>query len=223
MWYWWHLQQKKRALKKCSNQHRSCQKYLKSHIRPKLPLLQAPILALDFETTGLHPQKDHLVSAGWVTLKDWQIHLATAKHTYVAHRQQRIGSDAIIHGITHEKTLNGLDEGELLQQLLQAAAGKVILAHHAPIEKAFLDALCLKHLGFKLPFVFMDTLSIEKRRREQAQQSYNGNSLRLFNLRKEHGLPRYLAHNALVDAIATGELFLAQMASQKKRLLHEFI
>ena len=36
--------------------------------------------------------------------------------------------------------------------------------------------------------------------------------LRLFNLRPRYNLPRYKAHNALSDAIATAELFMALAA-----------
>ena len=38
-------------------------------------------------------------------------------------------------------------------------------------------------------------------------------SLRLVDLREGYGLPRYKAHDALTDAIATGELLLAMIAT----------
>ena len=37
---------------------------------------------------------------------------------------------------------------------------------------------------------------------------------RLASIRKRHGLPEYPAHGALIDAVATGELYLALL---KKR------
>ena len=58
----------------------------------------------------------------------------------------------------------------------------------------------------------LDTLAIEKKRMLRRQQPLVANQLRLFNLREQYGLPRYKAHNALEDAIATAELFLVQIA-----------
>ena len=57
----------------------------------------------------------------------------------------------------------------------------------------------------------IDTLMIEKNIREKANKPIVVNELRLFNLRNHYNLPRYHAHNALEDAIATAELFLAQI------------
>ena len=48
---------------------------------------------------------------------------------------------------------------------------------------------------------------------ERKQQPISQESLRLFNLREQQGLPHYKAHNALEDAISTAELYLAQKAS----------
>jgi len=47
---------------------------------------------------------------------------------------------------------------------------------------------------------------------ERSQQPIRGTDLRLFNLREAQQLPRYRAHNALSDALATAELFLALAA-----------
>ena len=40
---------------------------------------------------------------------------------------------------------------------------------------------------------------------------------RLDDCRERYGLPRYGAHNALTDAIATAELWLAQMSHMQKK------
>ena len=54
----------------------------------------------------------------------------------------------------------------------------------------------------------IDTQVLAKRRFERNNVPYQGKDLRLFNLRKSFNLPVYKAHNALLDAIATAELFL---------------
>ena len=55
----------------------------------------------------------------------------------------------------------------------------------------------------------IDTLEIAQRVFERRNHTIQPGDLRLFNLRPRYNLPQYRAHNALSDALATAELFLA--------------
>ena len=60
----------------------------------------------------------------------------------------------------------------------------------------------------------VDTLTIEHQRhsRTGGVGVTEAGALRLGAARERYGLPRYPAHDALTDAIAAAELFLAQVA-----------
>lgn len=58
----------------------------------------------------------------------------------------------------------------------------------------------------------VDTQYLAARRLQRAHQPVVEGGLRLSNLRRQYHLPRYQAHNALSDALACAELFLAQVA-----------
>ena len=58
----------------------------------------------------------------------------------------------------------------------------------------------------------IDTQAIAKRTLERRDQTFRPQELRLAALRRRHHLPRYRLHNALSDALAAAELFLAQLA-----------
>ena len=64
--------------------------------------------------------------------------------------------------------------------------------------------------GFLAPLV--DTEDLIRRWLEQRNEAFGGHQLRLHALRERYGLPRYKAHNALTDALATAELFCAFVA-----------
>jgi DNA polymerase-3 subunit epsilon len=85
----------------------------------------------------------------------------------------------------------------------------VVLAHNASIEQSFINSACKKCFACQPPLRIVDTLKIEQRRLTRRHQHPATNQLRLFNLRHQYHLPRYNAHNALEDALATAELFLA--------------
>ncbi len=55
----------------------------------------------------------------------------------------------------------------------------------------------------------IDTLQLGQRLFELRNHTIQATDLRLFNLRPRYNLPRYRAHNALTDAMATAELLLA--------------
>ena len=58
------------------------------------------LVALDFETTGLDAQRDHVVAAGWVRVVGGRIVLATAREVRVRpDRPEGVGQSAVIHGI----------------------------------------------------------------------------------------------------------------------------
>lgn len=176
---------------------------------PRQSIFDTEFLALDFETTGLNPKQDEILSVGYTVIQQGRIRLAENGY-HLIQPESDINADSVtIHGITDDHAQTGIKLSEMLNILLEKMAGRVVIAHHAEIEQGFLLQACRAVFQQTIPIRFIDTLIIEKRRYERRHQHPNPNQLRLFNLRNEYGLPRYNAHNALEDAIATAELFLA--------------
>jgi DNA polymerase-3 subunit epsilon len=178
----------------------------------KRPIHDIPLLAMDFETTGLDANKDHLLSVGHVELLHEKLLLGSARHQIIRSNREMADENISIHHITHDQVAQGMAVGKAVESILEALAGKILLAHHAKVEISFLQQACRRLYGMAPVVPAIDTMQIARQRRERLQQPIKANELRLFNLRKEYGLPPYRAHNALMDAIATGELFLAQLA-----------
>ncbi|MCU7833740.1 MAG: DNA polymerase III subunit epsilon [gamma proteobacterium symbiont of Taylorina sp.] len=178
---------------------------------PATRLNQTPILALDFETTGLDAKTDQILSVGHITIESFEILLASAYHQIICTRGDLKEESVVIHQITDDTKSSGQGAEEVIEKLLQAMAGKVILVHFAQIEKNFLQYTCKKLYGMAPVFPIIDTLVLARKRLDQRTALYSPNDLRLFNLRENFQLPRYRAHNALSDALATAELFLAEI------------
>lgn len=78
------------------------------------------------------------------------------------------------------------------------------------IEAAFVDEYLTQKYGVSdLPVMWLDTLAIEKSMALAVNKDAEID-VRLSETRKRYGLPEYNGHEALIDAIATAELFLAQ-------------
>lgn len=180
------------------------------------PLYQVPILAVDFETTGLDAKEDDLLSAGFVSMTQGQIPLSSCYHQIIKTSEQLEESNVIIHHITDQQKEKGKPLHIVVEALLKALAGKVMLVHFARIERQFLSQACVELYGMAPEFPIIDTLVIAKRLLDKRDVAYDPSELRLSNLRYKYNLPDHHGHNALNDAIATAELLLAQINNTPK-------
>ncbi len=172
-------------------------------------------IAVDFETTGLHSKKHEILSMGFCPIKDNSIQLGDCLHITIKPTIELKNDNVIIHKLTDDILNRGVSAERALQIFLKQTKNKVIIAHHHRIEKTFIQELSKKILGKVIPVVFIDTLMLAEKLMVHNHPPPLPNSFRLFNLRKQYGLPNYNAHNALEDAISTAELFLAQISDLK--------
>lgn len=176
---------------------------------------EADFLALDLETSGLNPARDEIISIGYVPLRRGRVRLREARHRLVRIRGG-VAQSAALHGLTDDRLAEGRALGAVLAEVLEALAGRVLLVHHAPLDVGFLHAACGHHYGVGLSARVVDTLALAARRARRRQDDLPEGALRLHALRRRYGLPRYPAHDALTDALATAELFLALSADMAR-------
>ena len=205
---------------KLSWARRKCAYPLQARLLDKAPpargkhLAEIELVALDFETTGLDPARDHIIAAGWVLLRGDRIVMASAREIRVrAEAGDGVGQSAVIHGIT-DSDLDDADSADaMLAQLLPELAGRAVVAHAASIERGFLNALLRRLDGVPLPNPFIDTMTLERRLVEGQGGSVREmhGDLTLDACRERRQLPEHQRHSAGADAVACAELLLAQI------------
>jgi len=169
------------------------------------------IVSLDIETTGLNPAKDKIVSIGLVEIKHSGINLNSCWHQIIQTKKNIPQQSVVIHQITDDQIKTGMSIKQAMPLLLARLRGNVMLVHNVKVELGFIRKTCqaLYASDFVIPVI--DTQVLAKRSLERRNAAYNNHDLRLFNLRRSRNMPAYKAHNALMDAIATAELFLAML------------
>jgi DNA polymerase-3 subunit epsilon len=178
---------------------------------PRTDVSDLRLLALDLETTGLDPRTDRILSVGFVPVDGLRISLAGAEQL-LCRADVEVGQSAAVHGITDDALAGGIELRDLLERVAAALTGRVLLAHHAAIETGFLSAACERELGVPLPITAVDTMELQSRvLRSHTGEDLPPGALRLGTARAHLGLPRYAAHEALTDALACAELYLAQV------------
>jgi DNA polymerase-3 subunit epsilon len=98
-----------------------------------------------------------------------------------------------------------------------------LVVHHAAVDVAFLRR-DFKQAGLSWPSpAVVDTrrLLVREARLREPHRPHDSLTLNLSLARAERGLPDYQAHDALTDAIATAELFLALRQSVGARTLRD--
>ncbi|WP_420174540.1 exonuclease domain-containing protein [Luteococcus sp. OSA5] len=179
---------------------------------PSTPARELRLLAVDVETTGLDPKTDRLLSIGWVPVDGNAIPLRGAGHV-VLRGATEVGQSATIHRITDDQLAAGMEPAQALTQLLQALRGRVLLAHHAVMETGFLEGAMKQVWGNSVSLPTVDTMQLQYRLLTKGfDDEPPPGSLRLWAARDQYGLPRYRAHEALTDALACAELYLAQVS-----------
>jgi hypothetical protein len=89
-----------------------------------------------------------------------RIDLSTAGHLLVKPTRGMPETSAILHQITDDMAARGLPLRVVLERLLAALAGTVLLAHNATFELQFLGAACTRVLGGRFLVPAVDTLEL---------------------------------------------------------------
>lgn len=174
---------------------------------------KASFVVLDFETTGLDAKKHHIVSAGWVKIKDCKIQLNSAVYKLVK-SPASVGQSAVIHGLHNSQLQQGIELEELLSMLLQELKSSVLVSHHSALELNFLKYSCQNSFGRSPPFKAVDTLKLELYKMQLKGGPVAQNSLSLPACLARYQLPEVTEHHALSDAFGCAQLLLAQLKTR---------
>ncbi|RTE64697.1 3'-5' exonuclease [Amphritea opalescens] len=190
-------------------------------------LADVPLVALDFETTGLNANKDEIISIGLVPFDLQRIRLCDSRYWLLKPNQGLTETSVPFHGITHSQLSAAPDLNLILESVLDAIAGKIVVVHYRNIEREFLNSAIKKRLGEGIIFPMIDTMELEAMlyRRGMLNRlkrliGWRLESIRLGDSRLRYHLPHYGQHHALTDAIATAELLQAQVLHRYSKVTH---
>lgn len=179
-------------------------------------------LALDLETTGLHPATDEIVSVGAVPIRDGVIRWGERMYTMV-----RSGGSGIVrpeplgvHQILPGEVKSGPELESVVLEISDRLHHAILVVHHAAVDVRFLRR-AFRGCGRRWPRPpVIDTvrlLSMFERRLSQLEPYPAPVPRGLAEARRRLRLPEHRSHHALADALATAELFLALRARLNAR------
>ncbi|RUO49361.1 3'-5' exonuclease [Pseudidiomarina donghaiensis] len=185
-------------------------RWLKRWLQQKKPWTEHTYVALDVESSGLDPHSDQLLAVAWVVIKPPVIDYASGRYYLIKHDQTELKQSPVVHGLVSKDFIDPTEPVEVLRELAKVLKDNVLVCHYIRLDWGFLKQAAKQH-GIKLePLARFDTLAYEAQRLKRHQHHIARGELTLNACRTRYGLPEYNAHHAFSDAIACGELMLAQ-------------
>jgi DNA polymerase III subunit epsilon len=174
---------------------------------PARPWREERYAVLDFETTGLDPGADEIISFASVPSDDGRVVVGGARGAIVRPERMPEAETIRIHGLRPVDLEGAPPLASVLDALLTSLTGRVLVAHAAWVELGFLAA-ALRPIGLRPPDVTVDTAILAGRVLGTVGGG-EGRVPRLADLARRLGLPLHSAHTAEGDALTTAQVFLA--------------
>ena len=180
--------------------------YAATAVRLDQPWRSARYCVVDLETTGLDLSRDEIISFGAVAIDRGRVIAASSTYSLVSGHGHVAPEAIAVHSLRPADLADAPSWEESVDLLLGALTGRVLVAHAAWVERAFLRrAFRSRHV--LPPRIAVDTAALAR----AAGLAAAGASVEpsLEHLASDLGLPVHEPHHALGDALTTAGVFLA--------------
>lgn len=187
------------------------------------PWRQVEYAVVDLETTGLNLRHDSIVSYGATIIRGGRIIAAENAYGLVRPGNRVSPESMTIHSLMPADLCDAPPLSAAVGTLGAMMAGRVLVAHAAWLEEAFL-ARAFKSVGKRLRCQIIDTAVLARAAHTRASRCHGEPDLEV--LATEVGLPAVSPHHALGDAITTAQVFLAlamRIDGDGRRTARDFI
>jgi DNA polymerase-3 subunit epsilon len=179
---------------------------------PALPIGECRYVVMDTELTGLDVKKDSIVSVGAVAMTGGKIILGETFYEMVCPETELRSESIVIHGIMPSEVVGKPSISAVLDDFLKFCEGAVVVGHFLSLDLSFLNKELKRLQGRKFPYPVADTQRAHEWMRDQskgARGQYDAceENKDLFSLAKKYHIQVSAAHNALMDAFITAQLF----------------
>jgi DNA polymerase-3 subunit epsilon len=175
-------------------------------VTPATPLAELPSLAIDTETTGLHPQHDRVISIGAVRLQGARLYRSETLNLLVNPGRSIPTRTIPIHGISNAMVSDAPPFDRVADRLMEHTRGLVLIGHYIGFDVEVLRTEMQRCGRDWRPIVSLDVMLL------YAGLFPDRHALRLDDIAADVGVPVIGRHSALGDALTAGEIFVRLVA-----------
>ncbi len=173
-------------------------------------IAEARYVVVDTELTGLDEKKDSIVSLGAVRMTGGRIDVGATFYRLASPESELSAKSVVIHEITPSEVMEKPAIDAVLREFTEFCGDDLVVGHFVSIDLEFINREMLRTQGSALANPAVDTFSVHEwlRKRSKAQTGDSRQAgFRLYDIVREFGIPVNGAHNALMDAFITAQLF----------------
>ncbi len=176
------------------------------------PIEDATYVVMDTELTGLDPKVDSIVSIGCIKMTGSKINIGQTFYRVVKPETALTSKSVIIHGITPSEAERSPSIEDIISDFLDFCGSSIVVGHFLFIDMTFLNKEFMRiYYGRRIGNPLVDTLKIYKWLKghgDAGRHFFMDNGREdLFYIAKKYKIPVTDAHNALMDAFITAQLF----------------
>lgn len=175
------------------------------------PVEEIQAAVLDTELTGLNPKRDAIVSIGAVKMAGGRVEMGTTFYRLVNPRMAMKAGNVIIHEITPAEVMEQPDIGPVLTAFLEFCGKDILIGHHLSLDLMFINRELKKIRGRALENPTLDTVALMHWWRSNTDghgpEAFTPQKFELVEIAGELGIEIQGAHNALMDAFMTAQVF----------------
>lgn len=175
--------------------------------RGRTPWREAGFCVVDLETTGLDPRHDEVVSFAALAVEDGRVRLETAVQRLVRPSRAVSVASVRVHGLRGADLEEAPTLDEVLDELVAALTGRVLVAHSVSVERGFLRPVLRRH-GLRLRRPAVDT-AVLGRLWLHLRDGASPRQVGLADLCEALGVPSHRPHTASGDALSAAQAFIA--------------
>ena len=172
----------------------------------------AKYVVVDTELTGLNRKKDSIVSVGAVRMTGGRIDLRDTFYRLVNPETAITAESVIIHEITPADVMQKPDISSVISEFLDFCDDAIIVGFCVAIDMEFLNREAKRVLGHTIPNPVLDIFPIFEWVRNN-KTARGGEEIKLplhyklYDIAKYYGVEVNGAHNAIIDAFITAQIF----------------
>jgi DNA polymerase III subunit epsilon len=168
---------------------------------------------IDTELTGFNERTDSIVSIGAIKMAKGRIELGNTFYSLVKpkSKSKMNGKSVLIHTITPTEVSGEKDIPAVLSEFIKFCGPEVLIGHFVSIDLGFINKALKQTLGFPLANPILDIFTLYswlwEKWSSEPEFSLHPQRVDLYAIAKALGIPFTGAHNAVMDAFITAQVF----------------
>lgn len=182
-----------------------------AEINEQTSISEARYVVIDTELTGLNEKKDSILSFGAVRMTGGRIELNQTFYHLVSPERPLTAANVVVHEIMPSEVAAKPGIATVLGEFRAFCGDDILVGHFLSIDLGFLDQEVKRLHGTPMLNPVLDTFGMHEwlrvRLKDHPYFFPPAQHVRLYEIAKSFGIPVNGAHNALMDAYMTAQIF----------------